>query len=127
MPEGVFDRLARDLDASSGRRSSLKVLGMAAFAAALAPAAAEGKSKCKKKVDSAVAQCQADAQAASDARCQKQVADCTTVLATLCEGDECGPLVACCQSLATCDATAFFTCVRDATDEQRGGNNEQVR
>ena len=93
---------------------------MAAVAAAMAPATAEGKKKCKKKVASAVAECEA----ASDARCQKQVGDCTTTLATFCEGDECGPLIACCQSLGTCDATAFFTCVRDASQNQNGSDKE---
>ncbi len=119
MPEGAFDRLARDLEGRQGRRTSLKVLGAAALAAALAPAAAEGKNKCKKKVDNAVATCQAEAQTASNARCQSQVTECTTVLSTICEGQQCGPLVACCSSLGACDAKTFFTCIRQATEETR--------
>ena len=120
MPEGAFDRLARDLESSQGRRSSLKVLGAAALAAALAPAAAEGKSKCKKKVDNAVATCQAQAQAASDARCQSQAAVCNTILPTLCDNpQQCTALQACCTSLGTCDANGFFTCVKQATQQMR--------
>ena len=121
MPEGAFDRLARDLEGFQGRRSSLKVLGAAALAAALAPAAAEGKSKCKSKVNKAVTECQTAAQAASDARCQSQVSVCTTALSTVCDGNpqECTALQACCPSLGTCDASAFFACIQRATSQNR--------
>lgn len=114
MPVGGFDRLARDLESSQGRRASLKVLGLAAVAAALTPATAGGKSKCKKKVDNAVATCQA----AADARCQSQVTACTTAFTTSCRGEDCAGFVACCPSLGTCDANAFFTCVLQLSNQQ---------
>ena len=126
MPEGAFDRLARDLEGLQGRRSSLKVLGAAALAAALAPAAAEGKNKCKKKVDNAVATCQAEAQTASNARCQSQVVGMHDRPSTVCDGTAmCGALVACCPSLGTCDAKTFFNCIRGP--RQQSGSSRRKK
>lgn len=104
MNEATFDALARQAGSIHDRRTSLKVLGAAAFvAAAAAPLTAEaGKSgkKAKKK-------------------CKKQVGPCNTFSNEVCElffdpGSEFDFCVAeasaCCAPLKKCAATSFFDC-----------------
>ena len=46
--------------------------------------------------------------------CKRQVGDCRAGITLVCEGPNCDQAVACCDFLATCDFTAFASCINRA-------------
>ena len=85
------------------RRASLVSLGAAGITAAIPPLASQAG---KKKGD-------------ANKRCKKQVAPCKSFFTLQC-GDaanspECAAVLACCESLKTCNFAGFVTCLSPLT------------
>lgn len=80
------------------RRASLVAFGAAGLGAAIPPLAAKDKKKTKPDVNKL---------------CKPQVDQCEASFTALCDaGDaECLAILACCESLSTCDFTSFAVCV----------------
>lgn len=99
MSKHAVDTVARHAAVAISRRRSLRTLGGAALAAAMAnPAASEAKKKVRK-----------DCQKKEKQRCNKDAAACRNTLLATCGGTpDCVALQACC---TTCSANGFLSCL----------------
>lgn len=97
MKDRAFDALARHAGTSQGRRTSLKVLGAATLATALAPALAAEAGKAGKKAKK---------------KCKKQVGQCKSKVEEFCNEDaEClSALLPCCDPYKKCKAGEGTEC-----------------
>ena len=93
----AFDALARRAASPQGRRSSLKVLGAATLATALAPALTAEAGKAGKKAKK---------------KCKKQVGQCKSKVEEFCNEDESclNALLPCCEPYKQCKAGEGTEC-----------------
>ena len=85
------------------RRASLATLGVAGLMALASPLRASAKHKNGKNTK-------------AKKRCQTQIAQCTTLVAQACPGDDAcvARLQPCCTVVGQCDFSGFITCLQQA-------------
>ncbi len=99
MDSRTIDTLTRQDRSAGNRRTSLKALGAAMLAAAFTRPLAADAGECGKKVKK---------------RCQQQKAQCIASVEGFCESEGClAKRLPCCDSLATCNASAALECLFD--------------
>ena len=102
MYEQSFDAFTRRTAAGVSRRGTLMTLGGAALTAALtSPLGTEAKENNKKKRKKEARK--------AERKCKQQVADCQLILNSLLDPTP-GQLL-CCNSLSTCNAALFVSCL----------------